>query len=357
VGATSGLYEDILISTSRASEALRPIVTRTLGEETPRPLIEDGRLLRLAAAFSNHAAVSGALELHHRGFSPATALSLALKGAGGAQPLRPQEIRDRVRARFPALAPLPDGARLDDLVREARLELYFDEKDRVFRSHTRIADTTGLESRLATRVMPVTAPAVARGHLVGRLAESASARSFLALSVPASRVDRAIDVLVREHHAVVVDVTSVLISTMREAASGLGLPWDLVRAADAAPSGSRDAQGLTSLVQRSVPAVDKAIEQAAAQAAEGNQPVLLVEAGPLARYGYLSSLSRWTDLGTRRRQAIWLLVPQLMGNQGAVIDGRPLPLAAPGQLVPLDADWLDAQVMTSSAVLDEGVSS
>jgi len=169
-------------------------------------------------------------------------------------------------------------------------------------------------------------------------------------------------VLVREHHAVVVDVTSVLISAMREASKALGLPWDLVRAADAAPSGGRAAQGLTSLVQRSVPSVEAAIEQASAQAVEGSQPVVLVEVGPLARYGYLSSLSRWTDLGTKRSQAIWLVVPQLMGNQGAAIDGRPLPLAAPGQFLPLNADWIDAQATNDSDVVDstavgEGVSS
>jgi serine/threonine protein kinase len=361
VSAPGHPVEDILISTGRASEVLRLVVTRALGEDAPRPLIEDERLLKLSAALSNHAEVSGALELHHRELSPATAMALALKGVG-AQPLRPQEIRDRVRARFPALAPLPDRPRLDDLVREAHLELYFDEKDRVFRSRTRIADTTGLESRQATRFVPVGAPVLAQGHLGGRLLESASARSFLALGVPASRVDRAVTVLVREHHAVVVDVTSVLISAMREAASALGLPWDLVRAADAAPSGGREAQGLTSLVQRSVPSVEAAIERASAQAVEGSQPVLLVEVGPLARYGYLNSLSRWTDLGTKRSQAVWLVVPQLMGNQGAAIDGRPLPLAAPGQFLPFNADWIDSQAKTDSVPADstavgEGVSS
>jgi hypothetical protein len=35
-----------------------------------------------------------------------------------------------------------------------------------------------------------------------------------------------------------------------------------------------------------------------------------------------------------------VLVPQLAGTRGAVIDRRPLPLAAPGQFMRLDPDWI-----------------
>jgi hypothetical protein len=49
------------------------------------------------------------------------------------------------------------------------------------------------------------------------------------------------------------------------------------------------------------------------------------------------------DLATGRQQAIWAEVPQLPGNLGPVIDGRPLPLAAAGQFFRLDSDWLDRQ--------------
>jgi hypothetical protein len=39
---------------------------------------------------------------------------------------------------------------------------------------------------------------------------------------------------------------------------------------------------------------------------------------------------------------VWALVPQLLGAIGPVVDGKPLPLAAPGQFVRLDSDWLAA---------------
>jgi hypothetical protein len=123
----------------------------------------------------------------------------------------------------------------------------------------------------------------------------------------------------------------------------------MVQAADAAAQGSRDAAGLAALVQRSLPAVEAAIDAAASDAPEGTRPVLLTEIAPLARYGHLTMLSRWADLAARRPQAIWALVPQLSGSRGAIIDKRPLPLAAPGQFFRLDSEWIDARPTVSAA--------
>jgi len=102
------------------------------------------------------------------------------------------------------------------------------------------------------------------------------------------------------------------------------------------------------LVQRSLPAIDAAIDQACTAAPDGTRPVLLTEAGPLARYGHLMMLAPRADLATRRTQAIWLAVPQLQDNQGPVIDGRALPLAAPGQFFRLDLDALSGESLTTT---------
>jgi hypothetical protein len=162
------------------------------------------------------------------------------------------------------------------------------------------------------------------------------------LGVDAARTDRAVDALMGRFGVKVVDVTQVLVDAMRAQAAEVGLGWDTVQAADAAPPGSRDAAGLSVLVQRSLPAVEVAIDTAVKEVPEGTRPVLLTEIAPLARYDHLAKLSQWADLATRRPQAIWLLVPQLAGSQGAVVDKRPLPLAAPGQYFRLDAEWIDA---------------
>lgn len=348
--AAAQIAQEPVAGAPRSASALRDTLTRLSGSDSPTPaLIEDGRLLRLAAALSQTGALSGANELHHRDLPPAVALSLALKGVGGAQPVTTQEIRDRMRARFPALPALPDRPRLDELLDAAGLGLLYDDAERAFRSPTRAAATAGLASRLATRTVPAGTPLVVGGRVGHRLTESAANRSFLALGTDAVRVDRAIEVLARGYGAHVLDLTQVLVEAIRAAATDNGVPWDLVRAADAAAPGSREAEGLGRLVTMAMPAIDREIETVAAAAPEGTRPVLLIEASPLARYGHLATLSRWTDLAYRRSQAIWLLVPQLLGSQGAVIDSRPLPLAAPGQFLRLDVDWLDSHKESASA--------
>ena len=93
------------------------------------------------------------------------------------------EIRDRVRARFPALPPLPDRPRLDQLISDAGLGLVYDDAAHGYRSPTRAADTSGLASRQATVTAPASQQLVSGGRSGHRLAESATSRSFLALGV------------------------------------------------------------------------------------------------------------------------------------------------------------------------------
>ena len=334
--AASGV--DPVVGAAQAAAALTPLFPREDSAHVP-----DGpRLVRLAAALSRHAALSGRGELHSRDLPPAVALRLALAGVGGTQAVAAQEIRDRVRARFPALPALPDRPRLDALIAEAGLPLVRDERLRAFRAPTLAADTAGLESRLVTHAPQVGLPlSLSAGQLDARLRESARARSFLALGVALGRdhrrQDKAVALLRERYDAHVLDLTAILLEALHEQAEGR-IDWSLVVAADAARPGSIEALGLARLVELSLPTVEAAIDGACAAA--GTRPVLLVEAAPLARYERLPTLSRWTDLAAPRGQAVWLLVPQLSGNTGAMLDGRPLPLAAPGQYVRLDEEWL-----------------
>ncbi len=333
-----------LVPADRAVPRLQDTWRSALGgqpEDQPAPGRE--RVLRLAAATARQAVLAGSLELHRRDLAISVALALALNGAASAQELTPQEMRDRLRARFPALPSLPDRPRLDQLVTEAGLDLHYDETTRAYRTAAREPETGGLSPRPATIILPPQPELITGGHASHRLAESVPARSFLALGVEARKLDRAVAVLTSMFGAALLDVTGLLIEAMRAQAADVGLPWELVRAADAAPAGSRDAEGLAALVRRSLPAVDAAIDQAAASAPDGTRPVLLTEVAPLARYGHLAILALRADLSIPRRQAVWVMVPQLPGNQGAVVDGRPLPLAAPGQFFRLGSEWIGAQ--------------
>jgi serine/threonine protein kinase len=344
---------DPLVPAGRGALRLRDGWAQAAAAPPPAGL-GDGRLLRLATALAGSAVLSGSNELYHRDLPVNDALALALKGAGGTQAVTAHEIRDRVRARFPALPQLPERPRLDQLLSDAGLGLVYDDAEHGYRWPTRAADTKGLASRPGT-IHAFAGPQLVNGGRAGhRLSESAATRSFLALGVDADRADRAVEALAGRLGAVVVDVTGVLIDAMRTLAAEVGLPWDLVQAADAAPAGSRDAAGLTALVQRSLPAVEKAITAALAGAPDGTRPVVLTEIAPLARYGHLALLSQWTDLAARRPQAIWVIVPQLPGSQGAIVDRRPLPLAAPGQFFRLDAEWIDTNPKSPAATAAGG---
>ncbi|MCB0908922.1 MAG: hypothetical protein KDB63_17590, partial [Nocardioidaceae bacterium] len=116
-----------------------------------------------------------------------------------------------------------------------------------------------------------------------------------------------------EYAAHQVDITEVLLRALHDQAAAVGMRWSSVQAADAAAAGTRPAVGLATLVERAVPAVTAAVE-AAMDGADSEQPVLLTDVSPLARYNQLGVLTQWTDLSRPRRQAVWLVVPQLRNS-------------------------------------------
>ena len=84
---------------------------------------EPTRLVALAAAVSQNAALSGRLELYPRGMAADRTLRLALGALAGARTLTPEEIQRRVAGRYPDAAPLPERPDLDTLLRDAGSEL------------------------------------------------------------------------------------------------------------------------------------------------------------------------------------------------------------------------------------------
>ena len=341
---TAGEHDEV-VPPIRVAESLRaPLRDTTVTDQ----LLEPGRLARLAAGLSGHAAASGLHELHHRGLSAGRAVNLALGAVAGGQRLPPSEIRDRVRARFPALAPLPQqGHGLQVVIADSGLDLIYDEAIRCYRTPESLHDTTGLESRAPTAFVTELPTLSARGVVGQRLTDSLARRSFLALGTPALVLDKLVSVLADDYGATVINVTDVLLAAMRDQAAAVNLAWPNIRAADAEPPNSRGAQAVAALMTRALPTLDQTIDDALASGAGG--PVVLIDAAILARYTAVSRLSRWTDLASPRGRGVWLVVPQLHASQGAVLDGRPLPLAAPGQFVPIGSAWIDTRYAARAA--------
>ena len=103
-----------LPAATRALQTLRAIATPT--DAIP---LDDARLLRLAATLAG-VALSARLELYPKeSRMPLPPLELSQSALAGGGAISIDDLRDRVRERYPEAAPLPDRPALDDLLREA----------------------------------------------------------------------------------------------------------------------------------------------------------------------------------------------------------------------------------------------
>ena len=319
-GALAGL--DPLPTRQRAVDELR-------AESAPAgmPALSDARLLQLAAAGSNgRADVSPQGQLYPQAMPAARALRLAL-GALIGPPLSPEELRSRVRARFPKAIPLPDRPALNDLLRECQAPLTWHSPTGTYGTRSLGTSLTG--TRGPTTLAPLPGPnAVAETDV--KLAAVLERRGFLAVLVSIRRLGIARSTLVDRLGLREVNVTGIMLDRLRS----LGFPWEAVVAADNGTPGDADFRSLVELVQQHVvPAVEQEL-------AGTDHPVLITEAAPLARYGQLPLLQRLADM-TRPRPAARLLLVPARRSEPALLDGVPLPLTSPAsQSLWLPEPWL-----------------
>jgi len=344
-GTALGRATDSLLDEARRTgQALVPAdrVIERLSAAWPadrtRPI--DRKLTRLAARFSQSAAVSARGELHDRDLPAATALSLAITGLTPGQTLSVDDVLAYVRSRFPDLSPLPKRPQLDALIAGSGLSLSWDEQrnkyavpaDPAFTmSHVNRTRLTLGAGRAGLQSGREQSPA----HLA--LVSSVQTPTFLVLGVPKQRrLSQAVSVLTQRYDAEVLDVSRIVISAMRERAQSVGVPWEAMVAADAAPQGSREWQGITAIAAQVAPAIEEQLRAATNLPSE--RPLLLIDAAPLARYRQTQILARLADIATVRARATWLLLP--LGNYtGPVLDGADLQLSHSGQLLTLDEPW------------------
>jgi hypothetical protein len=334
-GFAAGLLEEdeTPLPAARAVERLR-----TVPVPDGMPRLDDRRLLRLAAEASGTLALSTRDELYRRGMSAEAALrhSGAAFAVAGAH-LTVEALRERIHARFPEAEPLPERPYLDDLLAAAGVIMTWDAALDGYRPPTASSLTFGTTTAVpgGTAFEP---DGLMAAEVDRRLRDAVDQRAFLVLGAAARMLDRASGELTRRHGVRVVDVTALLIERMRQVAAEKGIPWDAVLTADAADARSREGEGLRGLVTASLAAVSEAVESGPADV-----PVLLTNAGPLARYGHLSLLARLADHTTPRRHAVWLLLPAREGQPAPTLDSEPVPIVSASQWLRLPTAWLDAE--------------
>ncbi|MGI8447168.1 MAG: hypothetical protein ACR2MP_08330, partial [Streptosporangiaceae bacterium] len=320
-----GRRADELVDLSEAAPlpATSTVLEALAGVRRPdgMPPLPDTDLVSLAASASQDAAMTARLELYPRSLDPRKALRLAQAASYLGEPgLEPARLRDRVLARFPELADLPDPGQLRKLLQKLGHTVNVTrDADGITRyvipggtlagtwsstrTPTSMAGYTGASATAETR-QRLLAAAEHGGFfaITTRLAETAPVREELTALAGVSPAN----------------MTELFLTTLREIVRERGKPpWGSVLAADAANATPAAQAGFGRLLDAVWERLDKHI-----RATPGT--VLLHDATPLARYaGGIRLLSR---LAAAARQAdesphgLWLLCPMDDPRKPALLD-------------------------------------
>jgi hypothetical protein len=325
--------EDPLLPSSRVLERLR---------EVPAPTsvsIPDARLVRLAAEVSQHAAVSSRQELYPVGMDASRALRLAHGALVALSRMSTEQIQQRVMGRYPEAAPLPDRPELDVLIKEAGIEVDWDDSSLFYVSTThQRGSISNSETILRQPTQPgqsnageVTPEEADARQFEERLQRSLKEGAFLTLLVNPKYYDRARSELCRRFPLELVDFEGLFLDALQRTADNASVKWDLVLQTDTKPHDG-DWDKLMMLVGRAMPAVET-------QLLASDKTMLVIYPGLMARYDQMDLLSRLSQKVGRAGgiAGLWLLLP---GDSQAMIDGKPVPLIGPGQRTRIPESWL-----------------
>lgn len=295
----------------RAAEEVRGAAAGALPASAQ---LGDDRLLRIATAAAARAALSSRGELYPRDLDPAEAVVLALRGIT-ARTLTRERARERVIGRFPVVGPLPEGPAFDQLVMKAVPALHWDGQRYSQKEFTQTPSTTAVTSLGGPLVSVPAADAVLR--------DSLRRHSALTLAVHPRLHADCVAALAGRYGVQVVDVAAIVVREMRRAAAAHQAKWEAVVGLDSRLEDPRSGAILQSLAR-------EAMAGPWSRLAERDEPLLLVHAGLLARYGLTDLLAQFFDLARPRPAARWMLLTRRASEGAPTLDGRPAPLGPDG---------------------------
>jgi serine/threonine protein kinase len=307
------------------------------------------RLLKLAAAMSRTAAVSSRQELYPVGMDAERALRLgigALSGLGlgsDEEGFTIDQIRDRLRSRYPEADPLPGRTELDTLLEKVGLNVGWHAETSTFRRREpSILATSGSSipkrrtTATSTRKIEVT-PELAEGRqFVERLRHAYGDGGFLVLTVRPSRMRRCEDELMRQFRLERVSFDDVLIEALRKEARELEIDWKTVEQADGADRSGPDWNNLILLVARVAPRI-------VADLCRRKQHLLMVHPGLIARYDQMTILETLRDKVGHDVPCpgLWVLVASDGQHDLPMLDNAEIPLITPGQRTRVSEGWIE----------------
>ncbi|MDT0208995.1 protein kinase domain-containing protein [Curtobacterium sp. BRD11] len=300
-----------------------------LGSGMPALRLPDTRTAQLAIGLSKEGRISSLGEAYRADLPSTRAVVLALRGAATRE-LAIVTIEHRVRARFPEISTVPLRPDLDQPVRLAMpyLEWRADLGKYVIRANDAASLTVTGSSTTWGRTE-------ADPAMAARLRQSIENRG--ALTVVVSRrhgLLASAQRLGREHGLHVVDLADLALDALRTTATAKNIQWPTVLRADGQAEGSQDRRNLLQLARL-------AIEPAWTELLATTEPLLLVNAAVVARFGLVDLVAAVTDLATPRAAARWFLLPRPAGVGTPDLDGVPFPFGPDGYLE-LSLDHLPA---------------
>lgn len=318
---------DPLLSPSQVEAALRA-VRRAPGMAEPTA----ERLATLAASVSERAAANGLGEIYPRRMEPRRALELLASSFGALRHgLDANQLKARVLARYPEIGPLPASlVELDALIKLSKVPLV--RTGAVYQPQgAQISILPPTSFQQGTRGSATTRDRNT-ADFERRMTVSLTDRGFVTLNVGHLWYLQAIEALKRRFNIEVVDVTAELLNAMRAVARKHDVDWSLVLRSDRPDASLQDAANLRQLVALAAEGLEERLRVA-------KEPLLIVEAAPLARYDRLAVLEGLADQTSARPAARWLLLPANQSGRPH-LDGHP----APGAIgaVQLSTTWIKA---------------
>ncbi|GAB3727541.1 BREX system serine/threonine kinase PglW [Nocardiopsis nanhaiensis] len=308
------------------------------GAEAPEGMkkFSDTDLVQLAAAASERAEATPRLELYPVDLDLERALRITQAiGYLGKPGITPEQIRDRVRSRFPAL-PEPSRKQLYALLKSRHPKL----------REERVNDTVCwyLEPEFTTYQ-----PSTHTGHHSApdqvdtaslqawqRLEQAVQRGGYRALKTWLPDTERSAQMLTRVPGAVPFDVSTEFVRVVDEVmdAKGRGLTWDHLAKADNSQPRPRPFE---TLLQEVFQHLGDRIRTASADSPTGQGVVVLYRATPLARYdagrALLGRLIQEAREANRAPYGLWILCPMRGPQAPATLDGHPAGIIADSEQV------------------------
>jgi hypothetical protein len=350
-----GKTADALADKEPLASPIRVIETlRNVPEpEGVPPISTDNDLLRVAVCASTKAALSARMEIYPQGMSALRMIRLAQGMLSGIRQLTVDDIHQRIMGRYPEGEKLPDHPELDELLKQAGLELKWepaaaDGKGAYCYAYSEYTiDPTGStlsRSTIHGEAPKEVTPEVADARIFdSKLNKTFSEGGFLVITAPLKYLNEAKKALQNRFGIKLIDFDELLIPIMRQTAEQHQIKWDVVIKADAAEKNSRDWQNLNRLVEMSIPDAQQAISK-------HEDTILLTGIGLLARYDRLNLIDDLRDqIGAPDSpvEGIWILIPEDGQSKLPTIDGKAIPLLGSGQHANMPKQWIRKQLASS----------